>query len=117
MIQRDERRCAADVMVYWWETSSDQPIACPLDLSHRKELQVGDIFLHRSPRKLQLWLWLAEGGGLPVWKPVHVGYRRTDGRTLTLTEVHQKPSWLDPDWFAKHRKQREFYVLIDRTPC
>ena len=94
---------------YWWESQSSMQRACPPELSQRPELQEDDLFLHRyaADTDPQIWVWTRQGSR-PRWKLVRVGYiRPSDGRVLALTEVHKKPSWLEPGWHAKRKKQSE----------
>ncbi|KAI1786037.1 hypothetical protein LXA43DRAFT_841890, partial [Ganoderma leucocontextum] len=79
----------------------------PPDLSHRTELGEGDIFVHRygvflnnGGEHQDMWVCVAEHGRIH-WKGVKVGYKRADGRVLTLTESRKLPSWLDRDWYLK----------------
>lgn len=107
MMEREQRR-SGSVKTFWWETSSDRPIRQPVDLSARSDLQEGDLFLHRSTGKLQIWLWIKDSSGEGMqWKRVHVGFVRDDGRRLSITERTQLPSWLESGWFTRRRKQSE----------
>ena len=102
-----------DVIVWWWETRSIEAISHPPDISHRRELKEGDLFLHRHGdltahrygEKIHMWLWAAEDGGPLRWVRVRVGYMRDDGRRLSLTEVKKWPSWLEPEWYLTRRAQ------------
>ena len=94
-------------MTYWWTTESDAPIVEPPDLRIRSEFQIGDLFMHRSPGKVQLWLSEQDSSGAPHWKRVYIGYEREDGRRLSFTEVKKELSWLEPHWFLTRRKQSE----------
>ncbi|KAI0710499.1 hypothetical protein C8Q76DRAFT_798058 [Earliella scabrosa] len=98
---------AGEVFYVWfWQTASRKAIRHPPDLSHRPELAENDLFLHRFKGQLQMWVWVAEDGREYRWKKVQVGYKRpSDGRVLTLTEVHKKPSWLEPGWYKKRKNQ------------
>lgn len=98
--------------VWFWQTSSTKAIRQPPNLSDRPELAENDIFMHRHDGRLQMWVWVADDGREYRWKRVQVGYRRpSDGRVLTLTEVHKKPSWLEPQWYKKRRNQSQYYSL------
>ncbi|KAI0695265.1 hypothetical protein C8T65DRAFT_744055 [Cerioporus squamosus] len=89
------------VMTHWWETQSDAPIQHPLDLTCRPELRVGDLFLHRTPHKPQMWLWTTSSEGTLEWKFVFKGHQREDGRRLALTTTKEHPTWLEAGWYAK----------------
>ncbi|RPD53701.1 hypothetical protein L227DRAFT_616791 [Lentinus tigrinus ALCF2SS1-6] len=93
--------------VYWWETKSSTPIQHPLDLSRRRELAEEDLFLHRyGDNQRQFWIWITEPGRATRWKKIKEGYRRpSDGRCLTVTETHKKPSWLEAGWYETRVRQ------------
>ena len=98
---------AVPIMTYWWATASEASIAEPPDLSVRSEFAFGDLFMHRSPAKVQLWLSQQGPNGALLWKRVYIGYERADGRRLAFTEIKKELTWLEPQWFSKRRKQSE----------
>ena len=113
MLQREEHFSgtiikngkAISIMTYWWATASETPIAePPPDLRIRAEFNYGDLFMHRSPGKVQLWLSEQDQNGALHWKRVYIGYERADGRRLAFTEVKKELTWLEPQWFSKRRK-------------
>ncbi len=98
-------------MAYWFETRSDAPIAEPLDLTRRPDLQEGDLFFHVCPVKTQMWIWTRNARGALHWLPVHDGYERADGRRLSTTAKNNLPTWREPKYFKKLKRQMqsEFY--------
>ncbi|PIL31021.1 hypothetical protein GSI_05715 [Ganoderma sinense ZZ0214-1] len=112
-LERYERSPAkSEVKTYWWETKAPERILSPPDLSRRRELCEGDIFVHRYGAYLNnggehqdLWMWALERGTNLHWKSVRQGYKRGDGRVLALTEGRKLPSWLDREWYLKRLAQ------------
>ncbi|KAI0715880.1 hypothetical protein C8T65DRAFT_738318 [Cerioporus squamosus] len=109
-IERKKRKQSASegrLTVWWFETKSSTPIDHPPDLSRRRDLEEEDLFLHRhGDNDTQFWIWITEPGRAPRWKRILLGYRRpSDGRYLTLTETHKKPSWLLSGWFKARERQ------------
>ena len=69
---------------------------------HVHDLTVGDIYQHMpTPTTSLLWLWIADDGQAR-WMPVNVGFQRSDGRRLALTQIMQDPVWVTPTYYA-HR--------------
>ncbi|CDO77462.1 hypothetical protein BN946_scf184881.g5 [Trametes cinnabarina] len=96
---------AITIYAHWWETKSDELLDTPPDITHYPELTLGDVFLHRSANKNQLWVW-DKVHGTNQWRSVYLGWQRpVDGRKLSLTEGRKVPSWLESDWFHKRRMQ------------
>ncbi|PIL33819.1 hypothetical protein GSI_04444 [Ganoderma sinense ZZ0214-1] len=97
---------AVKVMMCWWETTSLERVQEPPNLSHREELRLGDLFLHRHDNGIQIWIWTqGREEQSRQWKKIPEGYVRADGRILAFTEVNKQPSWLDADWHSTRRKQ------------
>ncbi|KAJ2984877.1 hypothetical protein NUW54_g10347 [Trametes sanguinea] len=66
------------------------------------DLEIGDLFYHRTPTAYQLWLWCKDDTGRAVWQPAHYGYRRKeDGRRLIVTKALKFPSWVTNDYYAR----------------
>ena len=87
---------------YWFETTGNGPIPAPPTLHPACSLRRGDLFFHRFPGGPQFWLRQEdENGEEDIWKSVDIGYVRGDGRTLTVTEKLQRPSWVGGDWGSK----------------
>ncbi|KAI0666184.1 hypothetical protein C8Q78DRAFT_984589 [Trametes maxima] len=101
------------VVIFWWESKLSEKISAPPDLSGRKELVFGDVFLHRSPGpEVQLWLWIPQESSHGIWLEVYVGYIRDDGRVLGLTERNKLPSWYDYSWYMKRVSQSKILCLV-----
>lgn len=79
----------------WFESESDSEISQPPDFSACKDVRVGDIFCHCTPTVCQLWMWIQLADNrLLSWEPVQLGFRRPDGRKLTVTKSRRRPSWV-----------------------
>ncbi|KAI0364224.1 hypothetical protein BV20DRAFT_1057371 [Pilatotrama ljubarskyi] len=95
------------VKTSWFEAEeiSDELIDSPPDLTGESDLEIGDLFYHRTPSEFQLWLWTTgrdnDDDGAPFWKPVTAGYARADGRRLTVTPALRKPSWVTSDYYFR----------------
>ena len=101
---------------FWFESESEARIQHPPDFSLCKNIDLGDIFLHRTTPRCQLWIWAVGGDGIPYWKPVMAGYRRKDGRRLVVTDTLKIPSWVSTSTFdAKFKHRSEFSDLPLRT--
>ncbi len=93
------------IVTYWFEIEGEQPIEAPPDISSQGDLQPGDLFYYRNivnGKRSQIWIWIADEIMMEhIWKPVKIGYQRTDGRRLTLTEKRKNPSWIGEKWFVR----------------
>ncbi|KAI0696209.1 hypothetical protein C8T65DRAFT_743658 [Cerioporus squamosus] len=90
------------VVTAWFEIRSAVAIPEPPHFVKEKCL-LGDVFYRRDTldsRKSQLWIWVPDGRG-PRWMPIYVGYRRSDGRLLSLTRKRKNPSWIRQHWFVR----------------
>ncbi|KAI9057620.1 hypothetical protein FKP32DRAFT_1681302 [Trametes sanguinea] len=88
----------------WFETTSNEPRIAPLDLTGRSDFLLGDLFWHKSPRGVQLWIWTEAAGKGKHWEPILLGQtRESDGRKLTLSPT-DKPSWVTDAWYRKTDK-------------
>ncbi|KAI0648770.1 hypothetical protein C8Q79DRAFT_1007362 [Trametes meyenii] len=89
----------------WFESSGDEPRASPPDLTTRPDLELGDIFYHKSPVGVQLWVLLVVPNEGRRWKPVLLGHlREGDSRRLGLTPSG-KPLWCTEAWYRKISKE------------
>ncbi|KAJ2964523.1 hypothetical protein NUW54_g14238 [Trametes sanguinea] len=84
---------AVNILTAWFESKSDGLISAPPTELH--DLQIGDLFLHRTanPGRYQLWLRVTDGRGKHAWKEVDVGYEGQHGMVLSLTAGKLEPSW------------------------
>lgn len=99
------------MFTYWFETSSSKPIDSPPLLHRTCRLEVGDLFLHRSPGSVQIWLRMGdeEDDEEDEWEEIEEGYERSvDGRRLTLTPTRQMPSWVGGDWGSRRVAARKY---------
>lgn len=78
------------------------PMVSPPDkLSLRPDLELGDIFYHRSDQGIQLWMRVEDPIKGAYWKPSLLGEKREeDGRFLALTPG-SKPTWNGKAWYRK----------------
>ena len=112
MLSRLKRFCGVGdngewTYCHYWRTSSTEWVAHPPDLSHRHELELGDVFMHAYSEGVQFWLWVLGRDREPRWKPVRLGFAREDRRVLAMTEKSKLPSWLDAEWYQKRLHQSE----------
>lgn len=96
-----------DGTTWWFETESDEALSTPPDLSARTDIQAWDIFYHKYPGRFQLWVLVTDSSNSLRWKLVNLGYARTDGKRLTLTEQRKQPSWVSESWYVKSLKKKE----------
>ncbi|KAI0364516.1 hypothetical protein BV20DRAFT_1039370 [Pilatotrama ljubarskyi] len=92
----------------FFETEGTQPIPSPPPFVGQEDVQVGDIFYYRNTenwKHSQLWIWCVDPAQGAHWKRVKVGYRREDGRRLTLTEKRRIPSWVGEHWYTRRGVQ------------
>ncbi|CDO75812.1 hypothetical protein BN946_scf184951.g10 [Trametes cinnabarina] len=85
---------------YWAGSEGPTTIDAPPVFENEQDIKVGDVYRHLTPEDCQLWLRVLGDKG-PCWRPVSLGYKREDGRCLTVTEKHQEPSWVVHDWSLK----------------
>ena len=91
----------------WFHSVGETPINQPPDLSHRPELQLGDIFFRELPEgtqplNYQMWIWTMDNRETPAWRPIHAGERRADSRMLIVTPKTRQPSWVTSKWCLKN---------------
>ncbi|KAI0363521.1 hypothetical protein BV20DRAFT_1057962 [Pilatotrama ljubarskyi] len=93
----------------FFETEGTQPIPSPPPFVGQEDVQVGDIFYYRNTedwKQSQMWIWCVDPAQGAHWKRVKVGYRREDGRRLTLTEKRRIPSWVGEHWYTRRGVQK-----------
>ncbi|KAH9856331.1 hypothetical protein C2E23DRAFT_882408 [Lenzites betulinus] len=80
----------------WFRSEANAEVAAPPAPSAFSDgLHRGDVYYHCTPNGHQLWLLVgAATTGALRWHPVTVGYRREDGRKLSLTKGNRDPSWV-----------------------
>ncbi|KAI0665419.1 hypothetical protein C8Q78DRAFT_1083987 [Trametes maxima] len=89
----------------WFESAGDEPRVSPPNLTARPDLELGDIFYHKSPVGIQLWVLYEVPDEGKQWKPVLLGHlREADSRRLGLTPS-SKPSWCTEAWYHKISKE------------
>ncbi|KAI0324612.1 hypothetical protein GY45DRAFT_1375423 [Cubamyces sp. BRFM 1775] len=85
-------------------SSGDHLLSAPPEWASRGA-SVGIVLFHvvetSSPRKHQFWLRDSDVFGTAYWKPIELGYRRTDGKRLILTFVNREPSWVSERWYKQ----------------
>ncbi|OJT15518.1 hypothetical protein TRAPUB_7211 [Trametes pubescens] len=86
----------------WFQSRAAKPIVSPPDeLSLRPDLELGDVFYHRSDQGIQLWMRVEDPTKGAYWKPSLLGEKREeDGRFLALTPG-SKPTWNGKAWYRK----------------
>ncbi|KAI0822492.1 hypothetical protein BC628DRAFT_1421693 [Trametes gibbosa] len=78
----------------WFRSDSSLEVVAPPDVSAFSKIHRGDIYYHRAPTGPQLWLLVRDATAGPLrWKAVALGYRREDGRKLSLTKGNLDPTW------------------------
>ncbi|KAI0742715.1 hypothetical protein C8Q80DRAFT_1273330 [Daedaleopsis nitida] len=103
------------VYTYWFATQGQTTIRHPPDFN-QDDLQLGDLFYHRTtqkPKSGQLWLWIDDRGIGPYWKRVEIGYRREDGRRLSLSQVRKSPSWVREEYFMRRTVESRLCLAGD----
>ncbi|KAI0752995.1 hypothetical protein C8Q80DRAFT_1118244 [Daedaleopsis nitida] len=96
------------VKTYWFEVRGQSVVQQPPNFV-QDDVEIGEILYHRNMaegRLSQLWIWVDDRGTGPYWKPVTVGYRRQDGRRLSLSEKRKTPSWVHADYFTRRSIER-----------
>lgn len=91
----------------WFHSVGEVPLHQPPDLTHRPELQSGDIFFRELPEgtkplNYQMWIWAVDNNGNPAWRSINVGERRADSRMLIVTPKTRQPSWVTSKWCLKN---------------
>ena len=64
------------------------------------DLTPGDLYMHFLPGDIQIWIWLEDSAGILRWKSIKVGYTRSDGQRLRITDIRRNPSWVSDRWFG-----------------
>ena len=77
--------------------------APPSKLSEHPDLKDGDVYMHRTPRDSQLWMWEAER---KAWTEIDEYYKRSDGRYITFTDKRRDPSWVSASWATRKMRER-----------
>lgn len=80
-------------------------------LRNQHDVRIGDVFYHKTPTSVQLWLQKGGEDG-HAWQAVLVGHRRLDGRYLSLTEKKLEPSWVCSEWCSKRIAACRFDVVF-----
>ena len=96
-IRDSQKDGSGQLFTTWFETTSTRTISAPPKLHSKCRLQRGDLFLHKHPEALQIWMRTSDD----VWLKIEVGYEREDGRQLNITPKLQVPSWVGGDWGAR----------------
>ncbi|CDO74269.1 hypothetical protein BN946_scf184646.g3 [Trametes cinnabarina] len=90
----------------WFPSTSTEPLVSPPDLTSHDELRLGDIFWHKSPKGVQMWIWTETSEKGQFWKPVLLGHvRENDKRRLILTAT-DRPSWISDGWYRKNMHKK-----------
>ncbi|KAJ8457605.1 hypothetical protein ONZ51_g11427 [Trametes cubensis] len=84
----------------WFGSEGMYKISYPPTLRNQHDVRVGDVFRHKTPNSIQLWLRETTEGGAR-WRAVRIGLRRSDGRYLSVTEKKYEPSWVCSEWCNK----------------
>lgn len=94
----------------WYRTRSDAELELPAadqDGVDVEDLRIGDLFIHASPEKLQVWTWAPsdeDGDENPRWKalsegeghPIHTNY-------VLACQDKPVPSWVTRHTFQTYR--------------
>ena len=93
----------------WFQTRSEDSVASPpAAVTGHRDLQDGDIYMHKMPNSLQLWLWeLPVDGTSGCWKSITRCHQRMDGHCLHLTQKLHKPSWTSSEWALCKLREEE----------
>lgn len=101
---------------WWFQTKSEQPIACPPPLHPSCKLSIGDLFWHKAGDQDQFWLRvLDDESGEEMWKVIERGYVREDGRRLTVTPTKQVLSWVGTMWGNRRVTESEYHISMSMT--
>ncbi|KAL1941593.1 hypothetical protein VTO73DRAFT_7032 [Trametes versicolor] len=84
----------------WFGSEGTARIVQPPILRNQHDVRIGDIFYHKTPTSVQLWLRKGSEDG-HTWQAVPIGHRRLDDRCLSLTEKKLEPSWVCSEWCGK----------------
>ena len=92
----------------WAYLDGTETINTPPLFWNASKIELGDVFIYRTPDKCYLWLRVMGKAG-PCWQPVDVGYERKDERILTVTEKRREVSWVhSPEWASKRVSACEY---------
>ncbi|KAL7284233.1 hypothetical protein ACG7TL_001515 [Trametes sanguinea] len=122
---REGEHAPNGVKTAYFQMKGTTPIAHPPVLTSEDGLEIGDVFHVLNVlnwKHSQLWIWDLGDEAVPFWKPIKLGYRRQDGRRLTLTEKRRNPSWVADNWFTRRngvfaRSPRAYPSLLNHHPA
>ncbi|RDX51815.1 hypothetical protein OH76DRAFT_1417161 [Lentinus brumalis] len=116
---RDTKRTSTtepDILTFYWESFTAQPIVSPPDLTRYADLREGDLYSNvilsetcerEDAIDVQLWLWAPGADGTCVWTRAREGDVRDDGRRLIVTPCRKEPSWVSRTWGVKQLVQSQ----------
>lgn len=84
----------------WYEDRSPQALQAPPPAYELPGAERGDIFFHNASAESKFWI-LRQRDDQLVWESIPLGYRRSDGRRLSLTKTRGEPSWICDAWYKK----------------
>ncbi|KAI9069064.1 hypothetical protein FKP32DRAFT_1560438 [Trametes sanguinea] len=88
----------------YFELQGTREIVNPPPFVSDDDVQLGDVFYYRrleDSERFQMWIWSLDPITGTYWKRVRIGYKREDGRRLTLTEKKRIPSWIGQRWYFR----------------
>ncbi|KAG1881318.1 hypothetical protein F4604DRAFT_1678887 [Suillus subluteus] len=106
-------------LVYgWFEMAGPHPISTPPSFLSFEDVQLGDLFLHRTDQKISYWLRenSASGG---VWRTIALGDKGTlnedfTSRMLAL-QSDGNPTWVLPKTAARYKRSTRIKLQDDET--
>ena len=128
--KRHERKCAKNPnyvnvlsngerpKTTYFESFDKKPVdEPPTEALKKKRLQVGDLYIHRTPSAKQIWIYLENEDKLTYWESIDVGYtRHLDNRMLSFTR-QGKPSFVGDEWANKQTRDGEYLHHYTQLRC
>ncbi|KAG2740462.1 hypothetical protein P692DRAFT_201810921 [Suillus brevipes Sb2] len=106
-------------LVYgWFEMTGPHPISTPPSFSSFEDVQLGDLFLHRTDQKVSCWLreHSASGG---IWRTIALGDKGSlnedfASRMLAL-QSDGNPTWVLPKTAARYKRSTRIKLQDEGT--
>jgi hypothetical protein len=101
-------------LVYgWFEMAGPHPMSTPPNFSSFEDVQLGDLFLHRTDQALSCWLRENSTSG-GVWRAIALGDKGSlnedFSRRILALQSDGNPTWVLPKTVARYKRLTRFKV-------
>jgi hypothetical protein len=95
-------------LVYgWFEMTGPQPISTPPSFLSFEDVQLGDLFLHRTDQKISYWLRKNSASG-GVWRTIALGDKGSlnedFANRMLAVQPDGNPTWVLPKTAARYKR-------------